>query len=115
MIVGAVQRAVKGLINLQIPLTRLEQTELSKLASVSTKNELTALEALCKLHARPPSQQTTQIAEPELTVWQLVDIAWMYTFQSYFRLKKIEDEKTGKKEGPEAEEQATGGKEADAL
>jgi hypothetical protein len=115
VIVGAVQRAVKGLINLQIPLTRLEQTELSKFASVTTKNELAALEALSKLHARPPSQQTTQIAEPELTVWQLVDIAWMYTFQNYFRLKKIEDEKTGKKEGPEAEEQAAGGKEADAL
>ena len=115
VIVGAVQRAVKGLINLQIPLTRQEQTELSKFASVSTKNELAALEALSKLHARPPSQQTTQIAEPELTVWQLVDIAWMYTFQNYFRLKKIEDEKTGKKEGPEAEEQAAAGKEADAL
>jgi hypothetical protein len=70
---------------------------------------------LSKLHARSPSQQTAQIAEPELTVWQLVDIAWMYTFQNYFRLKKIEDEKTGKKEGPEAEEQAAGDKEADAL
>jgi hypothetical protein len=102
---------VKGLINLQIPLTRLEQTELSKFASVSTKNELAALEALSKLHARPPSQETTQIAEPELTVWQLVDIAWMYTFQSYFRMKKVEDEKTRKKEGSEAEEQAASGKE----
>jgi hypothetical protein len=108
VIVGAVQRAVKGLMNLQIPLTRLEQTELSKFASVSTKNELAALEALSKLHARPPSQQTTQIAEPELTVLQLVDIAWMYTFQNYFWLKKIEDERKGKKEGPEAEEQAAG-------
>jgi hypothetical protein len=39
----------------------------------------------------------------------------MYTYQDYFRLKKIEDEKTGKKEAPEAEEQAAGGKEADAL
>ena len=48
-------------------------------------------------------------------VWQLVDIAWMYTYQNYFRLKKIEDEKTGKKEGPEVEEQTAGGKEADAL
>ena len=57
------------------------------------------------------------IAEPELTVWQLVDIAWMYTFQNYFRLKKIEDERTRKKEAAEAEEQATGagGEEADAL
>ena len=113
VIVGAVQRAVKGLINLRIPLTRLELTELSKFASVSTKNELAALEALSTLHASP-SQQTTQIAEPELTVWQLVDIAWMYTFQKYFWLKKLEDEKTGKNEGPEAEEQAAGVKEADA-
>ncbi|MGB6023931.1 MAG: hypothetical protein WA254_10300 [Candidatus Sulfotelmatobacter sp.] len=58
-----------------------------------------------------------QVAEPELTVWQLVDIAWMYTFQNYFRLKKIEDERTRKKEAAEAEEQATGagGEEADAL
>ena len=117
VIVGAVQRAVKGLMNLQIPLTRLEQTELSKFALVNTKNELVALEALSELHTRPPSQQTTQIAEPELTVWQLVDIAWMYTFQNYFRLKKIEDERTRKKEAAEAEEQATGagGEEADAL
>jgi len=115
LIIGAVQRAAKDLINLQIPLTWLEQTELSKFALVSTKNELAALEALSKLHERQPSQQTPQIAEPELTVWQLVDIAWMYTYQDYFRLKKIEDEKTGKKEGPEAEEQASGGKAADAL
>ncbi|MFZ0278591.1 MAG: hypothetical protein WA651_03565, partial [Candidatus Sulfotelmatobacter sp.] len=43
-----------------------------------------------------------QVAEPELTVWQLVDIAWMYTFQNYFRLKKIEDERTRKKEAAEA-------------
>jgi len=59
----------------------------------------------------------TAVAEPELTVWQLVDIAWMYTFQNYFRLKKIEDERTRKKEAAEAEEQATGagGEEADAL
>ena len=84
---------------------------------VNTKNELAALEALSELHTHPPSQQTTQIAEPELTVWQLVDIAWMYTFQNYFRLKKIEDERTRKKEAAEAEEQATaaGGEEADAL
>jgi len=117
VIVGAVQRAVKGLMNLQIPLTRLEQTELSKFAFVNTKNELAALEALSELHTRPSSQQTTQIAEPELTVWQLVDIAWMYTFQDYFRLKKIEDERTRKKEAAEAEVQATaaGGEEADAL
>jgi hypothetical protein len=116
VIVGAVQRAVKGLMNLQIPLTRLEQTELSKFALVNTKNELAALEALSELHTRPPSQQTTQIVEPELTVWQLVDIAWMYTFQNYFRLKKIEDDRTRKKEAAEAEEQATaaGGKEANA-
>jgi hypothetical protein len=117
VIVRAVQRAVKGLMNLKIPLTRLEQTELSKFALVNTKNELAALEALNELHTRPPSQQTTQIAEPELTVWQLVDIAWMYTFQNYFRLKKIEDERTRKKEAAEAEEQATasGGEDADAL
>jgi|SRR5579872_554312 len=114
VIVGAVQRAVKGLINLQVPLMRLEPTELSKFASVSTKNELAALEALGRLHARPPSQQITQIAEPELTVWQLVDIAWMYTFQNYFLLKRLEDEKTGKKAGPEAEVQGAGVKEADA-
>jgi hypothetical protein len=115
VIVGAVQRAVKGLMNLQIPLTRLEQTELSKFALVNTKNELAALEALSELHTRPPSQQTTQIAEPELTVWQLVDIAWMYTFQNYFRLKKIEDERTRKKEAAEVDEAAAGGGEADAL
>jgi hypothetical protein len=85
------------------------------LASVSTKNELAALEALSELHSRPPTQQTTQISEPELTVWQLVDIAWMYTFQNYFRLKKI-DEKTRKKEAPEAEAQATAaGGESDFL
>ena len=116
VIVGAVQRAVKGLMNLQIPLTRLEQTELSKFASVNTKNELAALEALSELHSRPPSQQTTQIPEPELTVWQLVDIAWMYTFQNYFRLKKIEEERSRKKEAAETEEQATAaGGEKDAL
>ena len=98
-------------------MTRLEQTELSKFALVDTKNELAALEALSELYTtRPSSQRTTQIAEPELTVWQLVDIAWMYTFQNYFRLKKIEDERTRKKEAAEAEEQATaaGGEEADA-
>jgi len=39
----------------------------------------------------------------------------MYTFRNYFRLKELEDEKTGKKEGLGAEEQAGGGKEADAL
>jgi hypothetical protein len=115
LIVGAVQRAVKGLINLKIPVTRLEQTELLKFASASTKNELGSLRALFKLHTRPPSQQTTQIAEPELTVWQLVDIAWMYTYQDYFRLKKIEDEKTVKKEGPEVEEQTASGNEPNAL
>ena len=117
VIVRAVQRAVKGLMNLQIPLTRLGQTELSKFALVNTKNELAALEALSELHTSPPSQQTTQIAEPELTVWQLVDIAWMYTFQNYFRLKKIEDERSRKKEAAEVEEQATpaGAEEADAL
>jgi hypothetical protein len=73
------------------------------------------LEALSELHTRPTSQQTTQIAEPELTVWQLVDIAWMYTFQNYFRLKKIEDERTRKKEAAEVDEAAAGGGEADAL
>jgi hypothetical protein len=107
VIVGAVQRAVKGLMNLQIPLTRLGQTELSKFALVNTKDEFAALEALSELHTRPPSQQTTQIAESELTVWQLVDIAWMYTFQNYFRLKKIEDERTRKKEAAEAKDQTT--------
>src|SRR5262249_3402509 len=116
-IVRAVQRVVKGLINLQIPVTPLEQTELSKFALVNPKNELAALEALNELHTRPPSQQTAQIAEPELTVWQLVDIAWMYTFQNYFRLKKIEEERSRTKEGTEVEEQANpaGGEEADAL
>lgn len=116
VIVGAVQRAVKGLMNLQIPLIRLEQTELSKFAMVNTKNELAALEALSELHARPPSQQTTQIAEPELTVWQLVDIAWMYTFQNYFRLKKIEEERSRTKEGTEVQEQSNpaGDEETDA-
>jgi hypothetical protein len=114
-IIGAVQRAVKGLINLQTPLMRLELTELSKFAAVSAKNELAALEALSKLHALPPTQQTTRIAEPELTVWQLIDIAWMYTFQYYFRLKKIADEKIGKGERSEAGEQAAGGKADDAL
>jgi hypothetical protein len=108
VIVGAVQRAVKGLINLPIPLTRLDQTALSKFALVSTKNELAALEALSELHTRPSSQQTTQIAEPELVVWQLVDIAWMYTFQYYFRLKKIEDERTRKKEAEEQDTAADG-------
>ena len=65
----------------------------------------------------PTVHQTTQIAEPELIVSQLVDIAWMYTFQTYFRLKKIEDERTRKKEAAEVEEQATaaGGEEAAAL
>jgi hypothetical protein len=113
VIVGAVQRAVRGLINLQMPLARLELTELSKFASVNTKNEFAALEALSKLHAHPPSEQMAQIAEPELIVWRLVDIAWMYTFQKYFWLKKIEDEKTGKKEG-KAEERAADGTEVDA-
>jgi hypothetical protein len=104
---------VKGLLNLKIPLTRLEQTELSRFALVNTKNELAALEALSELYTGPSSQQTTQIAEPELTVWQLVDIAWMYTFQNYFRLKKIEEERSRKKEA--AEVAAAGGEEADAL
>jgi hypothetical protein len=116
VIIGAVQRAVKGLLGLQIPLTRLEQTELSKFASVSTKNEFAALESLSELHSRPPSQQTTQMSEPELTVWQLVDIAWMYTFQTYFRLKKIEDQKVRKKEATEAGVQsAAADSEADSL
>ena len=53
---------MKGLMNLQIPLRRLGQTELLKFALVNTKNELAALEALSELHARPPTQ-TTQIAE----------------------------------------------------
>lgn len=114
VIVGAVQRAVKSLMNLQIPLTRLEQTALSKFALVSTKNELAALEALSELHKRPSSQQTTQMAEPELTVWQLVEIAWMYTFRSYFRLKEIEDEKTRKKEA-KGQDSAAGGQETNTL
>jgi len=114
LIVGAVQRAVKSLTNLQIPLTRLEQTALSKFALVSTKNELAALEALSELHTRPSSQQTTQMAEPELTVWQLVDIAWMYTFHYYFRLKKVEDEKTRKKDAEE-QDTAAGRQETNTL
>ena|ERR1700685_2754587 len=106
LIIGAVQRAAEGLLNLQIPLTRLEQGQLSKFASVRTKNALAALEALSELHSFAASQQPTQIAEPELTVCQLVDIAWMYTFQTYFRLKEIDDEKIRKKEGPGIEEGA---------
>jgi hypothetical protein len=41
----------------------------------------------------------------------------MYTFQNYFRLKKIEDEKNRNKEAAEVGEQATpaAGEEADAL
>lgn len=109
LIIGAVQRAAKGLLDLQIPLTRLEQGQLSKFASASTKNALSALEALNELHSLAASQQTTQIAEPEFTVWQLVDIAWMYTFQTYFRLKERDDKKIQKKQGVGAAERAASG------
>lgn len=115
LIVGAVQRAVRGLLNLQVPLTRMELAELSKFASVSTRNEFVALDALYRLHAHPLSQQPADIAEPELTVWGLVEIAWMYTFQNYFRMKRIEDERTAKKETSEIEEQADGINDAEAV
>lgn len=29
----------------------------------------------------------------ELTVWHLIDISWMYTFQNYFRLKQSAEAK----------------------
>lgn len=115
LIVGAVQRAVKGLIDLQLALTRLELDKLSHFAAVNTKDELSALEALNRLHERPSLLQSTEISEPELTVWHLVDIAWSYTFQTYFRLKRIEDEKAAKRERPGPENLTEGSTEAESV
>jgi hypothetical protein len=117
VIVGAVQRAVKSLLNLDSPLATLDQTELSKFAAVKTKNELAALEALMSLHSHPPSAHTTEIAEPELIVWHLIDIAWMYTFQTYFRLKRNEEEKSRTNENAASADRpsTTSGETSDSL
>jgi hypothetical protein len=93
LIIGTVQRAVKNLLSLSVTLTALDRAELSKFAEVKTKNEFAALEVLMRLHSHPPSGHATGIAEAELIVWQLIDIAWMYTFQSYFRMQRHEEEK----------------------
>jgi hypothetical protein len=95
----------------------LDQTELSKFAAVKTKNELAALEVLMSLHSHPPSAHTTEIAEPELIVWHLIDIAWMYTFQTYFRLKRNEEEKSRTNENAASADRpsTTSGETSDSL
>jgi hypothetical protein len=79
-------------MDLQIPLSRMEETQLSKFVALGTKDELVALESLSEIHSHPLSKQTSEIAEPERIVWSLVEIAWMYTFQTYFHLKRKHEE-----------------------
>jgi hypothetical protein len=116
VIIGAVQRAVKSLLNLDTSLATLDQAELSKFAVVNTKNELDALEALMSLHSHPPSAQPTEAAEPQLIVRSLIDIAWMYTFQIYFRLKRTAEEKSrGNEASGSAEQHAATGETSETL
>lgn len=91
LIIGAVQRAAKSLVDLQIPLSRMEATQLSRLAALGTRDELAALEALSEIHSQSFATQPSEIAEPERLVWSLLEIAWMYTFQTYFHLKSKHD------------------------
>ena len=88
LIIGAVQRAVKSLMDLQTPLSRMDETQLSKFVALGTKDELVALEAISQIHSHPVSTQPAEISEPERLVWLLVEVAWMYTFQTYFHLKR---------------------------
>ena len=92
VILGAVQRAIKSLLMIDGPLVRLEKAELAKFAAVSTKDEIAALEVLMSLHSHRPSAHV-DISEPELIVWNLIDVAWMYTFQTYYRLKNRNEDK----------------------
>ena len=93
VILGAVQRAVRNLLSLEGPLTSLDKAKLSQFAGVNTKNEFAALEVLMSLKS-DPSSTFLGTSESELIVRNLVDIAWMYTFQTYFHLKGNEEEKT---------------------
>jgi hypothetical protein len=93
VIVGAVQRAIRNLLSLDRPLGTSEHAKLSAFTSISTKNKFDVLGALMDLHSHPSSERTTNIGGPELVIWQLVDTAWMYTFPTYFRLKRKEAEK----------------------
>jgi hypothetical protein len=93
VIIGAVQRAVKSLMDLQIPLSRMDETRLSKFVVLGTKDELVALEALSEIHSHPLPTQRSEIAEPERLVWSLVEVAWMYTVQTYFHLKRKHEER----------------------
>ena len=88
LIIEAVNRAVKGLMDLQIPLSKLDVTCLSTFLASSAEDELVALEALSEIHSHPTRAETSKLAEPERLVWMLVEAAWMYTFQSYFHLKE---------------------------
>lgn len=93
VIIGAVQRAVKSLLSLDHPLKWFDAPTLGRFAAVSVKKEFAALEILMEMHSHPPSPEQTEVSEMERTVWLLTDIAWMYTFQNYFRMKGIEDER----------------------
>jgi hypothetical protein len=100
VIIGAVQRAVKSLMELQIPLSRMDETRLSKFVVMGTKDELMALDALSEIHSNPLPTERLEITEPERLVWSLVEVAWMYTFQTYFHLKRKHEERRHE-EGPQ--------------
>ena len=107
VIIGAAQRAVKNLLSLNLPLKWFDAALLGRFAAVSVKKEFTALEILMEMHSHPPSPEQTDVSETERTVWLLTDIAWMYTFQNYFRMKEIEDEKGKAASAVASEEQST--------
>jgi Apea-like HEPN len=107
LIIGTVQRAAKNLLSLNTTLAVLDQAELSKFAEVKTKNEFAALEILMGFHSHPPSSKVKELPELELIVWQLIDIAWMYTFQSYFRMQRHEEEKKRSREAAAAIEETS--------
>jgi hypothetical protein len=93
VILSALQRAVKSLLDSCQPLQQLDLDTLSRFVATSAKEELKALEVLMELHSNPPGAPFEDGRDMELTVWHLVDISWMYTFQTYFRLKQTAETK----------------------
>jgi hypothetical protein len=84
---------VKSLLDSCQPLQQLDLDTLSRFVATSAKEELKALEVLMELHSNPPGAPFEDGRDMELTVWHLIDISWMYTFQTYFRLKQTAETK----------------------
>jgi hypothetical protein len=92
LIVGAAQRSANSLLGSNVALKVLDSGQLSRFIQTNmSKDELGALEGLYAVHSNLNKTRPGELDESERFVCELMDIAWMYTFQRYFRLKKMQE------------------------